>query len=124
MSIPKDHLYTEDHEWFDPATGCVGITDHAQAELGDIVFVELPEVGAAYKKGDRLAVIESVKAVADVFAPVSLTVTEVNTELEDAPEKLNEAADETFIAKVELADESEKALLMDADAYKALVGEE
>ncbi len=120
--IPKDRKYTKDHEWvlIEGDTATIGLTDYAQEALGDIVFVELPQVGDEIEAGGRLAVIESVKAASDAFAAVGGEVTEVNEALEDAPEKINEAPWETWIAKMRVTD-ANAGELIDADAYDALV---
>ena len=117
--------YTEDHEWIDVAgdTGTVGITDYAQSQLGDITFVELPEAGAAVKKGDSPCVVDSVKAASDVYAPVSGTVTQANAALEGEPELVNTQAESGgWLFRVTLADASELDGLMDRAAYDAFVG--
>ncbi len=116
--------YTEEHEWIrvegDQAT--VGISDHAQDQLGDIVFVELPEVGKKLAKGEQAAVVESVKAASEVYAPVSGEVTEVNGALEDKPELINQDAEgEGWFFKMKLADPGELEGLMDRDAYEKYV---
>jgi len=124
---PKDFLYTDDHEWIrmDGEIGTIGITDHAQKQLGDIVFVEVPEVDDEVEKGDEAGSIESVKAVADVFAPVSGTVVEVNDNLEDAPETVNQDPHgEGWLFKIQLSDMSELDGLMDAAAYEKYLEEE
>ena len=116
--------FTEDHEWIsvEGSTGIVGITDHAQEQLGDITFVELPEVGSDYGKGDSVSVVDSVKAASDVYPPVSGTVTEVNTDLEEQPELVNNDAEgEGWLFKVTLSDKSELEGLMDEDAYKTFL---
>ena len=116
--------YTEDHEWIDVAgdTGTVGITDYAQSQLGDITFVELPEVGAALKKGDAPCVVDSVKAASDVYAPVSGTVTEANAALDGEPELVNSDAEVGgWLFRLTLADPSELDGLMDRAAYDAFV---
>ena len=116
--------YTEDHEWIDVAgdTGTVGITDYAQSQLGDITFVELPEAGAAVKKGDAPCVVDSVKAASDVYAPVSGTVAEANAALEGEPELVNTQAETGgWLFRVTLADPSELDGLMDRAAYDAFV---
>jgi glycine cleavage system H protein len=120
MSYPDDLRYSREHEWVrsegDGAT--IGITSYAADELGDIVFVELPEVGSSLSQFATFGVVESVKAVSDLYAPVSGEVTEVNEALRDAPELLNsEPFGEGWIAKVSLADPSELEQLMDAAAY-------
>ncbi|ATE63506.1 glycine cleavage system protein GcvH [Rhizorhabdus dicambivorans] len=114
--------YTEDHEWIsvEGGTATVGITDYAQAQLGDIVFVELPATGANVAKGGEAAVVESVKAASDVFAPVTGTVSEANAALEADPALVNSAPEgEGWFFKLALADPSELEGLMDAAAYKA-----
>ncbi|WP_441242766.1 glycine cleavage system protein GcvH [Tardiphaga sp. 768_D3_N2_1] len=115
-------LYTEDHEWLD-ITGdivTVGITDYAQSQLGDVVFVELPKVGRALKKAEAAAVVESVKAASDVYAPITGEVVEINDALAAEPALVNSDADgKAWFFKLKLADKSELDGLMDADAYKA-----
>lgn len=114
--------FTKDHEYIrvEGSTGIVGITPYAQEQLGDIVFVELPTVGKALKKGDEAAVVESVKAASEIYAPVSGTVTEVNGNLSGDPGLINSAADgDGWIFKLTLADAAELDGLMDADAYAA-----
>ena len=121
MNIPKDLLYTKTHEWVkknDDGTVYVGLTDFAQSELGDLVFVNLPEEGDAVTAEESFADVESVKAVSDVNSPVSGTVVEVNEKLEDAPELINTDAFENWIIKVELSDMAELDELMDAEAYE------
>jgi glycine cleavage system H protein len=116
--------YSEDHEWItvDGGIGAVGITDYAQGQLGDVVFVETPETGAALSKGDEAGSVESVKAASEIFAPVSGEVVEVNETLEDAPGTVNEDAQGAgWFFKIKLSDEGELAGLMDAEAYKAFV---
>ena len=116
--------YTEDHEWIDidGDVATVGITDYAQNALGDVVFVELPEVGAAFSKGDEAAVVESVKAASEVYAPVSGTIAEVNGALEGEPALVNSApTGEGWFFKLTLSDAGELDGLMDEAAYKAFV---
>ncbi|MGD2130394.1 MAG: glycine cleavage system protein GcvH [Lysobacterales bacterium] len=119
--IPSDLLYRESHEWVrydDDGTATVGITDHAQAQLGDMVFVELPEPGMSYEQGDACAVIESVKAASDVYAPLTGEVIEPNGALEDSPELVNtDPYGDGWLFRVQLADTSELDGLMDPDAY-------
>lgn len=118
--------FTKDHEWLsiDGDIATVGITDHAQNALGDIVFVELPEVGATYTQGDDAAVVESVKAASDVYAPVTGEVTEVNVELESDPSLVNSsAADAGWFFKIKLADAAELDELMDEDDYADMIAE-
>ena len=120
MAYPDDLRYSKEHEWVrvDGSRATIGITSFAAEELGDIVFVELPEVGTAIKQFATFGVVESVKAVSDLYAPVSGEVVEANDALRDAPELLNsDPYGEGWIAKLELADPSEPDALMDAAAY-------
>ena len=113
--------FTEDHEWIkvDGDTGTVGISPYAAKQLGDVVYVELPEIGREIAKGDEAAVVESVKAASEVYAPVGGEVTEVNEKLEDAPETVNASADgEGWFLKMKIADASELESLMDETKYK------
>lgn len=122
MAYPDDLRYSKEHEWVraDNGTATIGITSFAADELGDIVFVELPEVGGQLSQFGSFGVVESVKAVSDLYAPVSGTVVEVNGALRDAPELLNsDPFGEGWIARVELGDPTELDALMDADAYAA-----
>ena len=119
--------YTREHEWIsiDGDIGVVGITDHAQNQLGDIVYVELPETGRKLKQGEEAAVVESVKAASEVYAPVSGEVIEVNQELGDEPAMVNEEAEgKGWFMKIRLADKSELDGLMDRKGYEAFIGEE
>ncbi|HOE19484.1 MAG TPA: glycine cleavage system protein GcvH [Spirochaetota bacterium] len=120
-NIPENLKYTKTHEWIDVQdtyAGVCGITDHAQEMLTDIVFVELPEVGIEVKAGEQVAVVESVKAVSDVYAPISGRITEVNKLLEDKPELLNsDPYGEGWIYKIDIKDKYELDELMDAAAY-------
>jgi glycine cleavage system H protein len=125
--IPQDLLYTEDHEYIKPAgePGIVyiGITDFAQGELGDIVFVELPKVGASFKKHDVFGTIEAVKAVSELYAPVSGEVLEINSRLDAEPAIVNgDPYGNGWMIKLRMTDESERAGLLDAAAYGAKVG--
>ncbi|TNE61643.1 MAG: glycine cleavage system protein GcvH [Alphaproteobacteria bacterium] len=116
--------FTEDHEWLDidGNTATVGITDYAQNALGDVVFVELPEVGATYSKGDEVAVVESVKAASEVYAPVSCEIVAVNSALEGEPGLVNTAAmDGGWFFKIKITDESELDDLMDETAYAEFI---
>lgn len=116
--------FSEDHEWIDVDgdLGTVGITDYAQGQLGDITFVELPEVGAVVTKGASVSVVDSVKAASDVYTPVSGTVADANAALEDAPELVNTDAEVGgWLFRVTLSDPSELDALMDETAYKAFV---
>jgi glycine cleavage system H protein len=124
MAYPEAYRYTKEHEWIDAAAGTVGITDYAQDTLGDIVFVDLPKVGAKVEKGKVFGSVESVKAVSDLYAPVTGTVVEVNQELVTAPEKINKDAHGAWILKVELADPSEVDQLLNAADYEKFVKEE
>jgi glycine cleavage system H protein len=123
---PNDYRYTKDHEWVkvDGSTGTIGITDYAQHELGDVVFVELPKVGAHLKAGEALGTVESVKAVSEIFCPVSGEVTEINPALGNAPEKINQDPhNSAWLIKVRLTDAKETAGLMDAAGYEAYIAE-
>jgi glycine cleavage system H protein len=126
MAYPVEFKYTKEHEWLnvDGGTGTIGITDHAQQSLGDIVFVELPKVGVELVAGQSFGTVESVKAVSDLFAPVSGTVTEVNAELTTAPEKVNSEPHSAWIVKVALKNPAEADALMSASQYDAYVAEE
>jgi glycine cleavage system H protein len=118
--------YTDEHEWIDVEDdiATVGITDFAQGQLGDIVFVELPEVGALIEQGKDAAVVESVKAASDVYAPITGEITEVNAALEDDPALVNSSPeDDGWFFKMTIADEGELDGLMDEDGYKAFVAE-
>jgi len=116
--------FTKDHEWIrvDGDVGTIGITEYAQEQLGDVVFVELPEVGKAMSPGDEAGVVESVKAASEIYAPVSGEVVEVNAALADEPAKVNAAAEsDGWFIKLKIGDKSQLDELMDADAYKAYV---
>ncbi len=124
---PENFRYTKEHEWVlvEDGAGTIGITDHAQHELGDIVYVDLPKVGAHLEKGKVLGSVESVKAVSDVYAPVGGEVTEINALLADAPEKLNEDPHgAAWLVKLKLSDPAEAANLMTAAEYQTYVGAE
>jgi glycine cleavage system H protein len=124
---PENFRYTKEHEWVlvEGDTGTVGITHHAQEQLGDIVYVDLPKVGAKLEKGAAMGSVESVKAVSEIFSPVSGEVIAVNETLSDAPEKLNQDPHgEGWLVKVKLADPQEAATLMDAAQYQAHVAAE
>lgn len=123
MEIKNDLLYTEEHEWIkiDGDTGTIGITDYAQSELGDIVFIELPEKGQTFAKGDKFAVIESVKAASDIYLPISGEIAEVNSSLEDAPETINSSPfTDGWIAKIKISDMSEADNLLSPADYAKL----
>lgn len=126
MSNPSDRKYAESHEWIkvDGDTATVGITDHAQDALGDITFIELPEVDAEYEKGSDCAVVESVKAASDIYAPVTGTVSEVNEKLEDEPELVNSSAfEDGWIFKLSNIDTAALDSLMDAEQYEKFLAE-
>lgn len=125
MSVPEDLKYTKSHEWvrLEDDTATVGITDHAQDELGDVVFVELPEVGYSFEAGDSFGTVESVKAVSDLYAPVGGEVVEVNSALDDNPEKINEDPyGEGWIVKLRVSGEGEG--LLSAEEYQKVLEEE
>jgi glycine cleavage system H protein len=126
MAYPEKYRYTKEHEWLqvDGETGTVGITDYAQNSLGDIVFVELPKVGQQIEAGSTFGSVESVKAVSDLFAPVTGTVTEVNEALNSAPETINTAANETWLIKLTLTNTDEVNALLSAADYEKFVSEE
>ena len=124
MNIPEDLQYTKSHEWvrIEGDTATVGITDHAQDELGDIVFVELPDEGDTFDAGESFGTVESVKAVSDLFTPVGGEVVEVNSALEDAPENINEDPyGEGWIVKLRTTDETE---LLSPEEYEKVVEQE
>ena len=124
MPYPTDRKYTKEHEWIAP-DGTIGITTHAQDSLGDIVFVELPEVGRKVEKGKEAGVVESVKAASEVYAPASGEVTAVNTGLADDPAKVNaDAMGDGWFYKIKLADAKDLGDLMDEAAYKAFTAEQ
>jgi glycine cleavage system H protein len=117
---PDAYKYTNDHEWIDLATGRIGVTDYAQKQLGDIVFLDLPEVGRAFKKGEQLGTVESVKAVSEIFAPMSGTVTETNAALAASPENINKDAHGSWMVAIKATDAAEAASLLDAAQYSEL----
>jgi glycine cleavage system H protein len=121
---PKDYRYTKDHEWIklDGSAATIGITDYAQHELGDVVYVELPKPGAEIKAGQSFGTVESVKAVSEIYAPVSGQITEINSPLSDSPEKVNQDPHgSAWLVKVRVTDPKEVANLMDATAYEAYI---
>jgi glycine cleavage system H protein len=126
MAYPTDRKYTKQHEWIQASgnTATVGITDHAQEALGDIVFVELPKVGAEVSAGKSFGSVESVKAVSDVYAPASGTVTETNEELATSPEKVNKDAHGSWMMKITLKNPGELDSLLPAAEYEKFVAEE
>jgi glycine cleavage system H protein len=123
MSYPTDLKYTKEHEWIrvDGGTGTIGITDFAQQQLGDVVYVELPDVGSTMTAGQVFGTIESVKAVSELFAPVSGEVIETNASLKDRPDHVNSKPHETWMVKVKLANAGDLSSLMDAAAYEQLI---
>jgi glycine cleavage system H protein len=126
MSYPANYRYTREHEWIEltGSIGAVGITDYAQNSLGDIVYVDVPKVGDAVTANETFGSVESVKAVSDLYSPVTGTVTAVNEDLKSAPDKINEKPHETWIIKVEVADPAAVDALLDAAAYEAFIAEE
>ena len=124
MGYPGSYRYTREHEWIEVGAGKVGITDYAQSTLGDIVFVDLPKVGAAIEKGKVFGSVESVKAVSDLYSPVTGTVVEVNEELATAPEKINTDAHGSWIMKVEIGNGAQTDGLLSRDDYETYIKEE
>jgi glycine cleavage system H protein len=123
--VPDDRKYTQEHEWVqvEGEIGTVGVTDFAASELGDVVFVELPEIGAEFSQGDTVGTIESVKAVADLYLPVSGEIVEINDTVVEGPELLNkDPLDDGWLFKVRISDPSELEQLLDAGAYNKLIG--
>ena len=126
MSVPADLKYTESHEWVrleSDGTVTVGITDHAQEALGDIVFLELPDAGKSVAAGDAIAVIESVKAASDIYAPLAGDIVESNTDLAGSPDKVNAEPYASWLFKLKPTDASALDKLMSAQAYSASIGE-
>jgi len=123
MAYPSGFKYTKDHEWVDLAgdTGRIGITDYAQNQLGDVVYIELPEVGARLKQGQSFGTIESVKAVSELYSPVTGEVTEVNTAFKEKPENVNRDPHGSWMIAIKLANAGEAGALLDATAYQDLV---
>ena len=123
MTRPAGFKYTKDHEWIEPSgdRAKVGITDYAQQQLGDVVYIELPDVGAKLKKGQSFGTIESVKAVSELYAPLSGEVVEVNTALKHKPEAVNSDPHGSWMIAIKLADAAEAATLLDATQYADLV---
>ena len=121
----RDNLkYTETHEWLKikDKDAIVGITDHAQSELTDIVFVELPQIGKILKKGDELCTVESVKSVSEIYAPISGKIIKVNNQLDDSPEKINSSPyDDGWLVEIEIENKSEIDKLLDANSYKKII---
>jgi glycine cleavage system H protein len=124
MNIPNDLMYTNDHEWakFEDSIVTIGITDFAQGELGDIIFVELPEVGQIVEKDEAFGTIEAVKTVTDLLAPFSGKIIEINDEIEDSPEFVNEDCyGKGWFVKIEIANLSEKDKLLSVEDYQAII---
>jgi len=127
MEFPDDLKYTEEHEWvlLEDEVASVGITDFAQDQLGDVVFVELPEVGTQVVAGKAFGVVESVKAVSDIYAPLSGEVVEINEDLIDAPETINTSPyEDGWMIKIQISDASQVDELLDAEAYQGLIENE
>ena len=126
MPYPAEFKYTKEHEWIKPdgASATIGITSYAQESLGDIVFVDLPKVGSEISAGKTLGSVESVKAVSDLYAPASGTVTEVNAELATSPEKINRDAHGSWMVKIQLKNPDELKSLLTASDYEKFVSEE
>ena len=126
MAVPSEFKYSKEHEWVkvEGNTATIGITEYAQGELGDIVFVELPDVDDEINEGDTFGSVESVKTVSELYAPVSGKVVETNDELEDSPEFVNESPyEKAWMVKVEISDESQIDELLSADQYSEMIGE-
>jgi len=124
--IPKNLKYTKEHEWvkLEGSEAVIGITDHAQSQLGDITFIELPQKDRQIKQSDSISTVESVKAASDIYSPVSGTITDVNSSLEDAPELINQSPYENgWICRVNVSNSGELDNLMDADAYEEYLKE-
>jgi glycine cleavage system H protein len=124
VAQPADRMYTKDHEWIkiDGSSALIGITDHAQSSLGDIVYVELPKLSALLELGKPIGVVESVKAVSDIYAPLSGAVTDVNGSVEDDPAKVNrDPFGDGWLVKINISNADETKGLLTADAYEALV---
>jgi glycine cleavage system H protein len=126
MSYPEKYRYAKSHEWLqlDGETATVGITDYAQSSLGDIVFVDLPKLGQEIEAGSTFGSVESVKAVSDLYSPMTGTVTAVNDALNDAPETINTAANDTWLIKMSVKNEDEANALLSAQEYQQFVSEE
>jgi glycine cleavage system H protein len=124
MTLPEDVKYTKDHEWIriDGTTGVIGITDYAQGELGDIVFVEVPPIGRKVEAGQVFGTVEAVKAVSDLYSPITGEIVDVNKEIQDSPELVNkEPYERGWMIKVKIENEAELASLLDLAAYKNLI---
>lgn len=126
MPYPEAYMYTKEHEWIEVSgeTGTIGITDYAQSSLGDIVFVDMPKLGEQIQAGSTFGSVESVKAVSDLYAPVSGTVSAVNEELTSTPEKINTDANTTWLIRIDLTDPLEAGSLLSAADYEKFIAEE
>ena len=126
MPYPEQYKYTKEHEWIEVSgeTGTIGITDYAQSSLGDIVFVDMPKLGEEIQAGSTFGSVESVKAVSDLYAPVTGTVSAVNEDLVSAPERINSDANTTWLIKIDLTDPLEAASLLSAADYEKFIAEE
>ena len=126
MPYPEQYKYTKEHEWIEVSgeTGTIGITDYAQSSLGDIVFVDMPKLGEEIQAGSTFGSVESVKAVSDLYAPVTGTVSAVNEDLVSAPEKINTDANTTWLIKIDLTDPLEANSLLSAADYETFIAEE
>lgn len=126
MPYPEQYKYTKEHEWIEVSgeTGTIGITDYAQSSLGDIVFVDMPKLGEQIQAGSTFGSVESVKAVSDLYAPVTGTVTAVNEDLVSAPETINTDANTTWLIKIDLTDPLEANSLLSAADYETFIAEE
>lgn len=125
MELPKDIKYTKDHEWLKiiDDVAIVGISDFAQSELGDIVFIEFPNIGDKLRKGDTIGTVEAVKTVADLFSPITGDIVEINTMLDDTPENVNnDPYGDGWIVKMRIADIDELAQLLTMEEYKEIIG--
>jgi glycine cleavage system H protein len=124
MAYPDGYKYTKEHEWIELAgeRGKIGITDYAQQQLGDVVYIDLPEIGTTLKQGQSFGTIESVKAVSELYAPVSCEVVDVNGALKDKPEAVNADPHGSWMITVRLTNPSESSQLLDANQYQALLG--
>jgi glycine cleavage system H protein len=126
MAYPKDYKYTKEHEWIQVSgnTGLVGITNHAQESLGDIVFVELPKLGGSLEAGKTFGTVESVKAVSELYAPVAGKVVEINESLNQSPEQINKDAHRAWMVKIELTHPDDLKSLLSAEDYEKYIAEE
>ncbi len=126
MPYPAQYKYTKEHEWIEVSgdTGTIGITDYAQSSLGDIVFVDMPKIGEQIQAGSTFGSVESVKAVSDLYAPVTGTVSAINEDLVSAPETINTDANTTWLIKIDLTDPLEASSLLSAADYETFIAEE